>query len=72
VDAAFRDLTGPVLSEVPSITRNPESLAAVIMPELVVRKWWHHFLHNQRALFIKRVLLFEPRVVLSSVPYQLR
>ena len=28
-------------------------------------------LHNQRALYIKRVLLFEPHVILSSVPYQL-
>jgi hypothetical protein len=30
----------------------------------------HGLLHNQRALFIKRLLLFEPRVILSSVPYQ--
>jgi len=28
-------------------------------------------LHNQRALYIKRLLLFEPRVILASVPYQL-
>ena len=28
-------------------------------------------LHNQRALYIKRLLLFEPRVILSSVPYHL-
>ena len=40
------------------------------MPELVfsgARK----LLHNQRALYIKRLLLFEPRVLLSSVPYHL-
>ena len=40
------------------------------MPELVVRGW-RRLLHNQRALYIKRILLFEPRVILSSVPYQL-
>ena len=43
---------------------------SVVMPELVfsgVRK----LLHNQRALYIKRLLLFEPRVLLSSVPYHL-
>ena len=28
-------------------------------------------LHNQRALYIKRLLLFEPRVILASVPYRL-
>ena len=28
-------------------------------------------LHNQRALYVKRLLLFEPRTILSSVPYHL-
>jgi len=28
-------------------------------------------LHNQRALYIKRLLLFEPRVILASVPYRM-
>ena len=37
----------------------------------LVSKWRHIPLHNQNALFIKRLLLFEPRVILSSVPYRL-
>ena len=37
------------------------------MPELVV-SGWRRLLHNQRALYVKRLLLFEPRVILSSVP----
>jgi hypothetical protein len=41
-----------------------------VMPEIVVRGW-ARVLHNQRALYIKRTLLFEPHVILSSVPYQL-
>jgi len=32
---------------------------------------WARLLHNQRALYIKRLLLFEERVVLATVPYQL-
>ena len=72
VDAPFRDLGPPVLEEVRRMTRDPEAIAAVILPEYVVRRWWHRILHNQRALFIKRQLLFEPRVILSSVPYALR
>jgi hypothetical protein len=72
VEAPFRDLTAPILEEVRRITSRPESLACVIVPELVVKKWWHNFLHNHRPVFIKRLLLFESRVVLSSVPYQLR
>jgi hypothetical protein len=42
---------------------------AVVMPEFIVRKWRHLLLHNQNALFVKRLMLFEPRVLLSSVPY---
>ena len=42
----------------------------VVMPELVLHGW-RRILHNQRALYIKRLLLFEPRVILTSVPYQL-
>ena len=40
------------------------------MPEMVVHGF-PRLLHNQRALYIKRTLLFEPHVILSSVPYQL-
>jgi hypothetical protein len=71
VDAPFRDLGPPILEEVRRVTADPGTVAAVIIPELLVTKWWHRLLHNNRALFIKRQLLFEPRVILSSVPYQL-
>ena len=43
----------------------------MILPELVLPKFYQRFLHNQRSLFIKRLLLFEPNVILSSVPYHL-
>jgi hypothetical protein len=69
VDAPFRDLTGPILAEVRRYTSRGDTLVIVAIPEFVVRKWRHLVLHNQSALFIKRLLLFEPRVVLSSVPY---
>lgn len=71
VDAPFRDLGPPLLEEVRRITADPGTVAAVIIPEFLVTRWWHRLLHNNRALFIKRQLLFEPRVILSSVPYQL-
>jgi amino acid transporter len=71
VEAPFRDLGPPLLEEVRRVTRVPGTLATVVVPEFLVTRWWHRFLHNNRALFIKRMLLFEPRVVLSSVPYRL-
>jgi hypothetical protein len=71
VEAPFRDLGPPVLEEVRRVTQDPKAVAAVIIPEFVVRRWWHPILHNNRALFMKRLLLFEPRVILSSVPFPL-
>jgi amino acid transporter len=71
VEAPFRDLTGPILDEVRRYTSRPDTLVIVVLPEFVVRKWRHWLLHNQAALFVKRLLLYEPRVILSSVPFAL-
>ncbi len=72
VEAPFRDLTEPLLREVRKYTARFDTVVTVVLPELVPRHWWENFLHNQTALFVKRLLLFEPRVVLTSVPYHLR
>jgi amino acid transporter len=71
VEAPFRDLGPPLVEEVRRVTSDTGTVAAVVLPEFLVTRWWHRLLHNNRALFIKRKLLFEPSVILSSVPYQL-
>ncbi|MEX0991230.1 MAG: APC family permease [Actinomycetota bacterium] len=71
VEAPFRDLTGPMLKEVRKVTKRPDTLAAVVIPEFLLPTWRHELLHNQNALFVKRLFLYEPRVVLSSVPFVL-
>jgi hypothetical protein len=70
-EAPFRDLGDPLLDYVRALTADGDTVVSVVMPELVV-SGWRRLLHNQRALYVKRLLLFEPRVILSSVPYQLR
>jgi amino acid transporter len=72
VEAPFRELHVPILEEVRRVTARPDSVAAVVIPEIVVSRWWQGFMHGQRALFIKRLLLFEDRVILSSVPYKIK
>src|SRR3954468_16497268 len=68
VEAPFRDLTGPMLEEVRRYSSDPGTVVNVIVPEVIVSHWWQLPLHNQNALFIKRLFLYEDRVVLSSVP----
>jgi hypothetical protein len=44
----------------------------VFVPEYVVGHWWEALLHNQSALRLKARLLFQPGVMVTSVPWQLR
>lgn len=69
-EAPYRDIGDPLLHYLRELTADPEVAVSVILPEIVVGGW-RRALHNQRALYLKRLLLFEPRVILSSVPYQL-
>jgi hypothetical protein len=70
VEAPYRDLGDPLLRYLRALTGDGSTLAVVVMPELVLAGW-RRLLHNERALYVKRLLLFEPNVVLTSVPYQL-
>jgi amino acid transporter len=69
-EAPYRDIGTPLLAYIRELTADPGTAVNVILPEIVVRGW-ARLLHNQRALYIKRLLLFEKHVILSSVPYQL-
>ncbi|MDX6474829.1 MAG: hypothetical protein QOH95_340, partial [Gaiellaceae bacterium] len=68
--APYRDIGTPLLAYIRELTDDPDTVVNIVMPEVVVRGW-ARVLHNQRALYIKRLLLFERHVILSSVPYQL-
>ena len=70
-EAPYRDLGDPLLRYLRALTEDGETAVSVVMPELVFTGW-QSLLHNQRALYLKRLLLFEPRVILSSVPFHLR
>jgi hypothetical protein len=69
-EAQYRDLGDPLLAYLRTLTADPGTVVNIVMPELVLRGH-ARLLHNQRALYVKRLLLFEPQVILSSVPYQL-
>jgi amino acid transporter len=72
LESPFRDITGPVLRYVARLHRDsPRDVVVVFIPEYVVRHWWEHLLHNQSALRLKAKLLFQPGVMVTSVPWQL-
>ena len=69
-DAPYRDVGLPLLQYLRDLTAEEGTEVLVLLPELFVRGW-RRLLHNQKALYVKRLLLFEPHVILASVPYQL-
>jgi amino acid transporter len=73
VDSPYREITRPIIDFVKSIRRgSPRDVVTVFVPEYVVGRWWENLLHNQSALRIKGRLLFEPGVMVTSVPWQLQ
>ncbi|EWC61720.1 putative conserved membrane protein [Actinokineospora spheciospongiae] len=72
VESPYREITKPVLDYVKRIrTDNPRDVVTVFIPEYVVGRWWEQVLHNQSALRLKSRLLFQPGVMVTSVPWQL-
>ncbi|TYB94926.1 APC family permease [Micromonospora sp. WP24] len=72
IDSPYREITRPILGFVANTRReSPRDVVTVFIPEYVVGRWWENLLHNQSALRLKTRLLFEPGVMVTSVPWQL-
>ncbi|TDC33980.1 APC family permease [Micromonospora sp. 15K316] len=72
IDSPYREITRPILGFVANTRReSPRDVVTVFIPEYVVGHWWENLLHNQSALRLKTRLLFEPGVMVTSVPWQL-
>jgi hypothetical protein len=74
VYSPFRQLYAPLKQVVTDLqTAQPKRDIAVIVPELVTKRWYHILLHNHTAAVIKAYLLFSGfrRVVVINVPWYL-
>lgn len=70
----YRYVITPILDYVLDLERkNPDRQIAVLIPELVERHWYYYFLHNQRAQWLKALLLLKgnQRVIVITVPWYL-
>jgi amino acid transporter len=72
VESPFREVTRPIIDYIRQLrAHRPRDIVNVFIPEYVVGRWWEQLLHNQSALRLKARLLFEPGVMVTSVPWQL-
>jgi amino acid transporter len=67
-----RAIIAPLVNYIWSLHRGrPDLTLTVILPEIVVRHWWHRPLHNGTAARLRRGLRPLPKVVITAVPFHL-
>ena len=72
LESPYREVTRPIIGYIKSLREDrPRDVVSVFIPEYVVGHWWEHLLHNQSALRLKGRLLFQPGVMVTSVPWLL-
>jgi hypothetical protein len=70
----YRLILAPIVDYVLEAERTcPNQQIAVLIPELVERRWYHHLLHNKRASVLKGLLLLKgnQRIIVINVPWYL-
>lgn len=71
VHSSYREFFGPLLGALKEIgAEYPERTIAVMIPEVVERRWYH-FLFRHRTTFLKALLLLRggPRIVIITTPW---
>jgi hypothetical protein len=74
LNSPYRFVINPILDYILELEeKNPDREIAVLVPELVVQRWYHYFLHNQRAALLKALLLLKgnQRIIVIDVPWYL-
>ncbi|HLY63362.1 MAG TPA: APC family permease [Terriglobia bacterium] len=70
----YRFVITPILDYILDLERrHPDRQIAVLIPELVERHWYHYFLHNQRAEWLRALLLAKgsQQLILVNVPWHI-
>jgi hypothetical protein len=74
LNSPYRLLVEPLIAYVREVVarRQANEVMTIVVPQFVPEHGWHNVLHAQTALLLRFALLFEPGVVITSVPYQVR
>jgi hypothetical protein len=75
IESPYRVVVGPILNYVRQIERNnPDRQIAVVVSELVERRWFQYLLHNQRAQVLTALLTLsgDERIVVINVPWYMK
>ncbi|MGW6740622.1 APC family permease [Streptomyces sp. NPDC055025] len=66
----YRAIVTPLISYIEQLHhQRPDLTITVILPEIVVRHWWHRLLHSPLAGRLRRALRPLPKIVVTTVPF---
>jgi amino acid transporter len=74
VPSPYRQVYAPLMNFLADLQKeHPDRTLAVIIPEVVERRWYHFLMHNKTAAVLKAYLYFSGlrRVVVINVPWYL-
>jgi len=72
LESPYRSLIEPLMAYIESMDRaNGSQAVTVVLPEYVVKRFWHRALHNQLGVRLKKALANRPNTVIVEVPYHL-
>jgi amino acid transporter len=72
--STFRQFFSPLIDYVEDLRDgHPDRDLVVIVPDLVVKRWYHAFLHNNRGTVLRQLLRLRggPRVIVVNTPFYL-
>jgi hypothetical protein len=72
VNSPYRLLMEPLVGYIRDVARSRQAneVITIVVPQFVPRRRWHNLLHAQAAMLLRLALMFEPGIVITSVPYQ--
>jgi hypothetical protein len=75
INSPYRVVVGPIINYVRELEkRHPDRRIAVVVSELVERRWYQYLMHNQRAQVLTALLMLDgdERIAVVNVPWYLK
>lgn len=69
----YRTILSPMLDYINEIEKQTKGAPiTILMPQFIVKKWWHTLLHNQTAIVLRFFLILKKDIVIATLPYHLK
>lgn len=69
----YRTILSPMLDYINEVEKQTKGAPiTILMPQFIVKKWWHTLLHNQTAIVLRFFLILKKDIVIATLPYHLK